>query len=219
VSATEVMVRLRRPPQRVFPEETNDDPDDANYLRFRLGPDKVVIALGCRSKVPGESFVGAPVELYLCDQDADEASAYERLLATRMKANRCFSRGRRREASRVVDPVLTHHEHVHMAAEDGAEADVRPAHEDFGTTPSRDCRELWSAATRKPSGWLLVSTRAIPTPLTEAGFRRPLSRVAFRRTPGSRWCCPSLSRSRRRSPGRIRDRARERRGPPRVELR
>ena len=63
ITTTEVMVRLRRPPQRVFPEETNDDPDDANYLRFRLGPDKVVIALGCRSKVPGESFVGAPVEL------------------------------------------------------------------------------------------------------------------------------------------------------------
>ena len=98
ITTTEVMVRLRRPPQRVFPEETNDDPDDANYLRFRLGPDKVVIALGCRSKVPGESFVGAPVELYLCDQDADEASAYERLLGDAMEGEPLLfaARGRRR---------------------------------------------------------------------------------------------------------------------------
>jgi glucose-6-phosphate 1-dehydrogenase len=116
ITTTEVMVRLRRPPQRVFPEETDDDPDDANYLRFRLGPDKVVIALGCRSKVPGESFVGAPVELYLCDQDADEASAYERLLGDAMEGEPLlFAREDGvEEAWRVVDPVLTHHEHVHM---------------------------------------------------------------------------------------------------------
>jgi glucose-6-phosphate 1-dehydrogenase len=115
ITTTEVMVRLRQPPQRVFPEEVNDY-DDANYLRFRLGPDKVVIALGCRSKVPGESFVGASVELYLCDQSADEASAYERLLGDAMEGEPLlFAREDGvEEAWRVVNPVLTRHEHVHM---------------------------------------------------------------------------------------------------------
>jgi glucose-6-phosphate 1-dehydrogenase len=116
ITTTEVMVRLRRPPQRVFPDETIDDPDDANYLRFRLGPDKVVIALGCRAKVPGESFVGAPVELYLCDQAADENSAYERLLGDAMEGEPLlFAREDGvEEAWRVVDHVLTRHEPVHM---------------------------------------------------------------------------------------------------------
>jgi glucose-6-phosphate 1-dehydrogenase len=114
ITATEVMVRLRQPPQKVFPEETVD-PDDANYMRFRLGPDKVAIALGCRAKVPGESFVGAPVELYLCNQAADEISAYERLLGDAMDGEPLlFAREDGvEEAWRVIDPVLTDHEHVH----------------------------------------------------------------------------------------------------------
>jgi glucose-6-phosphate 1-dehydrogenase len=115
ITTTEVMVRLHKPPQRVFPEEISD-PDDANYIRFRLGPDKVVIALGCRSKVPGESFVGVPVELYLCDHDTDEASAYERLLGDAMAGEPLlFAREDGvEEAWRVVDPILRKHEHVHM---------------------------------------------------------------------------------------------------------
>jgi glucose-6-phosphate 1-dehydrogenase len=118
ITATEVMVRLRHAPQKVFPEE-DVDPDESNYLRFRLGPDKVAIALGCRAKVPGESFVGAPVELYLCDQTADEISAYERLLGDAMEGEPLlFAREDGvEEAWRVVDPVLTHHEHVHMYEE------------------------------------------------------------------------------------------------------
>jgi glucose-6-phosphate 1-dehydrogenase len=115
ITATEVMVRLKQPPQKVFPEEAIDA-DDANYMRFRLGPDKVAIALGCRAKVPGESFVGAPVELYLCNQSADEISAYERLLGDAMEGEPLlFAREDGvEEAWRVVDPVLTRHEHVHM---------------------------------------------------------------------------------------------------------
>jgi glucose-6-phosphate 1-dehydrogenase len=114
ITATEVMARLHQPPQKVFPEEAID-PDDANYLRFRLGPDKVAIALGCRAKVPGESFVGAPVELYLCNQAADEMSPYERLLGDAMEGEALlFAREDGVEAAwRVVDPVLTHHERAH----------------------------------------------------------------------------------------------------------
>ena len=107
VTATEVVVKLRRPPQNVF-GEPDLDADDVNYLRFRLGPDRVVIALGCRSKRPGEPFAGDDVELYLCDQGSDEAPAYERLIGDAMEGQALlFARQDGVEAAwRVVDPVL-----------------------------------------------------------------------------------------------------------------
>jgi glucose-6-phosphate 1-dehydrogenase len=110
ITATEVVTRLRRPPQQVF-DEAEYDPDDQNYLRFRLGPDQVAIALGCRAKVPGESFVGKPVELYLCDQGADEMSAYERLIGDAIDGEALlFAREDGVEAAwAVVDPVLDDH--------------------------------------------------------------------------------------------------------------
>jgi glucose-6-phosphate 1-dehydrogenase len=114
ITATEVVTKLRRPPQQVF-EEADIDPDDQNYLRFRLGPDKVAIALGCRAKVPGESFVGAPVELYLCSQGPDEMSAYERLIGDAMEGEALlFAREDGVEAAwAVVDGVLEHHGPAH----------------------------------------------------------------------------------------------------------
>jgi len=54
ITATEVMVALKRPPQAVFGEL---EPRQSNYFRFRLGPN-VVIALGTRAKVPGEAHDG-----------------------------------------------------------------------------------------------------------------------------------------------------------------
>ena len=57
VSATEVVVTLRRPPQVLFHETPSP-----NYVRFRLGPE-VVIALGARAKAPGEAMLGEDVEL------------------------------------------------------------------------------------------------------------------------------------------------------------
>jgi glucose-6-phosphate 1-dehydrogenase len=115
VTATEVFAKLRRPPQQVF-EEAEIDPDDRNYLRFRLGPDKVAIALGCRAKVPGESFVGKPVELYLCSQGPDEMSAYERLIGDAMEGEALlFAREDGVEAAwAVVDPILNDHGPAHL---------------------------------------------------------------------------------------------------------
>jgi len=114
VTATEVIAKLHKPPQQVF-EEQAIDPDDQNYLRFRLGPDKVAVALGCRVKVPGESFTGAPVELYLSNQSADEMSAYERLIGDALAGEALlFAREDGVEAAwRVVDPVLTNHGVAH----------------------------------------------------------------------------------------------------------
>jgi glucose-6-phosphate 1-dehydrogenase len=114
ISATEVLVKLHKPPQQVFDEE-EIDPDDQNYLRFRLGPGKVAIALGCRAKVPGESFTGAPVELYLSNPSVDEMSAYERLIGDALAGEALlFAREDGVEAAwRVVDPVLTNHGVAH----------------------------------------------------------------------------------------------------------
>ncbi len=64
VTATEVMVILKAPPQQVFDEPV---PPQSNYFRFRLGPDEVAIAVGARTKSPGERMAGEEVELYVCN--------------------------------------------------------------------------------------------------------------------------------------------------------
>ena len=78
VTATEVVVTLKRPPL------TTLAPGETNYLRFRLGPD-MTIALGARVKRPGEEFVSDPTELRVVDRPSgDEMTPYERLLGDAM---------------------------------------------------------------------------------------------------------------------------------------
>jgi len=84
VTATEVMATFKRPPQRLFDEPL---PPRANYLRFRLGPDRVAIALGARIKSPGEAMTGQEIELYACNSHADEMTPYERLLGDAMRGD------------------------------------------------------------------------------------------------------------------------------------
>ena len=84
VTATEVMATFRRPPQRMFDEPL---PPRANYLRFRLGPDRVSIALGARIKSAGEAMAGQEMELYACNSQADEMTPYERLLGDAMRGD------------------------------------------------------------------------------------------------------------------------------------
>jgi glucose-6-phosphate 1-dehydrogenase len=84
VTATEVMATFRHPPQRLFDESL---PPRANYLRFRLGPDRVAIALGTRIKTPGEAMTGREIELYACNSHADEMTPYERLLGDAMRGD------------------------------------------------------------------------------------------------------------------------------------
>jgi glucose-6-phosphate 1-dehydrogenase len=104
VTATEVMVALKRPPQAVFSEI---EPRQSNYLRFRLSPN-VVIALGARATVPGEAMIGEEVELVARHQHADEMAPYARLLGDAMRGDASlFAREDGVEAAwRVVDPVL-----------------------------------------------------------------------------------------------------------------
>ena len=78
VTATEVVVTLKRPPL------TTLAPGAANYLRFRLSPD-MTIAVGARIKQPGEEFISHPTELRVVHlPSADEMSPYERLLGDAM---------------------------------------------------------------------------------------------------------------------------------------
>jgi glucose-6-phosphate 1-dehydrogenase len=104
VTATEVMVELDYPPKAVFGANR---PKQPNYLRFRLSPD-VVIALGARTKKPGEAMVGEQAELKVLHQSGDEMSAYERLIGDAMMGDSTlFARQDSAEAQwRIVDPIL-----------------------------------------------------------------------------------------------------------------
>jgi len=101
-TATEVLVKLRRPPiSKLSPEETN-------YVRFRLSPE-VEIAIGARVKQPGEQMSSAATELKVVDRPAgDEMDAYERLLGDAMAGDAAlFARQDGVEASwAIVQPIL-----------------------------------------------------------------------------------------------------------------
>jgi glucose-6-phosphate 1-dehydrogenase len=109
VTCTEVMVELKAPPQRVF-ADSEPPPGKTNYLRFRLNP-VVAIALGARAKKPGEDFLGEQLELYVCNADPDEMTAYERLIGDAIDGETLlFARQDGVEAAwRVVDAVIRDH--------------------------------------------------------------------------------------------------------------
>jgi glucose-6-phosphate 1-dehydrogenase len=116
VTCTEVLVELKAPPRSVFGEDLSG-PRASNYVRFRLGPD-VAIALGVRSKAPGEAFVGEPVELLAMQNGADDMLPYERLLGDAMVGDATlFARQDSVEAQwRVVDPILRDAATIHPYA-------------------------------------------------------------------------------------------------------
>ena len=82
-------------------------PRHPNHVRFRLSPE-VSIALGARTKVPGDAMVGDDVELILHEQVAGDATPYQRLLGDAMLGDgTLFAREDEVEAAwRVVDGVL-----------------------------------------------------------------------------------------------------------------
>jgi len=106
ITATEVFVELKVPPQVVFTEAT---PTLGNYLRFRLNPD-VVIAIGARAKRPGEGMAGQPVELSVVERPAEaRLGDYERLLGDAMTGDATlFARQDVVEAAwAIVNPLLS----------------------------------------------------------------------------------------------------------------
>jgi glucose-6-phosphate 1-dehydrogenase len=109
-TATEVLVELKPPPQRLFADSAPTT-GRTNYLRFRLSP-SAAIALAARVKRAGKEFVGDQRELYLLEETPAGESPYERLLGDAMNGDGAlFTREDAVEAAwTVVDPVLkTHH--------------------------------------------------------------------------------------------------------------
>ena len=105
MTATEIFVELKVPPQVVFPEAT---PSLGNYVRFRLNP-QVAIAIGARAKRPGEGMAGHPVELSVVEQPVEtHLGDYERLLGDAMQGDATlFARQDVVEAAwAIVDPLL-----------------------------------------------------------------------------------------------------------------
>jgi glucose-6-phosphate 1-dehydrogenase len=102
VTATEVMVRLKRAPL------TKLACGEGNYIRLRLGPE-MTIAIGARVKHPGEAMTSEPNELTLVHHVVpSEMTAYERLLGDAMNGDpTLFAREDAVEqAWRIVEPIL-----------------------------------------------------------------------------------------------------------------
>jgi glucose-6-phosphate 1-dehydrogenase len=102
ITATEVYVKLRKPPLSKM------GGDGRNYLRFRLGPD-IELSLGARVKRPGPLMVPMPVELSAVKYtENDEMDAYQRLLSDAMRGDPLlFVRQDAVEAAwAIVDPIL-----------------------------------------------------------------------------------------------------------------
>ncbi|WP_348264838.1 glucose-6-phosphate dehydrogenase [Telmatobacter sp. DSM 110680] len=111
-TATEIIVELKPPPQKLFADAATAL-GKGNYLRFRLSPD-AAIAIAARVKLAGEEFIGKQRELYLLEQQPGEETPYERLLGDAMKGDGgLFTREDAVEAAwEVVDKVLKHHPRV-----------------------------------------------------------------------------------------------------------
>jgi len=102
MTATEVFVKLRKPPL------TKTGAEGRNYFRFRLGPD-FELSLGARVKRPGPLMLPMPVELSAVKYTTtDEMDAYDRLLTDAMKGDQLlFVRQDAVEAAwAIVDPIL-----------------------------------------------------------------------------------------------------------------
>lgn len=114
VTATEVFVRLRRPPQQIFDAIERDE---TNHVRFRIGPD-VAVAVGVRAKTSGDGMDGESRELRLVHETSKDLAPYTLLLHNAMIGEReLFARQDSVEAAwKVVDGVLDDVTPVHPYA-------------------------------------------------------------------------------------------------------
>ncbi len=111
VTATEVLVDLRRPPQALF-EDSSDC--ERNYFRFQFKP-FTTISIGARAKKSGETMIGEQIEMLAVHQEPDEMSAYERLIEDAMQGQAgLFARIDEVETAwRIIDPVLAANIHLY----------------------------------------------------------------------------------------------------------
>lgn len=103
VTCTEIMMRLRRPPDVYNAGELT-----SNHIRFRISPD-VAIGLGMMVLTEGKEIAGEPAEMVAIHHPTTkEMDAYERVLGEAIEGDTTlFAREDYvEEAWRIVDPVL-----------------------------------------------------------------------------------------------------------------
>jgi glucose-6-phosphate 1-dehydrogenase len=103
ITCTEILVRLRRPPN-VY----HSDALASNHIRLRISPD-VAIALGMMVLSPTKEGAMLPIEMLATHHpEANEMDAYERMLSEAIAGDTTlFAREDYvEEAWRIVDPVL-----------------------------------------------------------------------------------------------------------------
>ena len=108
-TATEILVELKAPPQKLFADSapTTGRPTTCDFGSLPSS----AIALAARVKRVGKEFVGDQRELYLAEEHPGEDTAYARLLGDAMAGDGAlFTREDAVEAAwAVVDPVLKNH--------------------------------------------------------------------------------------------------------------
>ncbi len=103
VTCTEILVRLRRPPDIYHADSLKQ-----NHIRLRISPD-IEIALGMMVLTPDKVSAGKPIEMVANHHpEANEMDAYERVLGDAIAGDTAlFAREDYvEEAWRIVDPVL-----------------------------------------------------------------------------------------------------------------
>lgn len=104
VKATEIIVELTRPPEKLFPTQH----PHGNRLRFQIEPE-VVIGLEVQSRKPGvEQFAVEDIELTAMRQAARNSPPHQRLLSAALRGEHDLfaSQETIEEAWRIVDPIL-----------------------------------------------------------------------------------------------------------------
>jgi glucose-6-phosphate 1-dehydrogenase len=104
LTATEVRVEMRRPPNVVFPDAP---PGPHNFVRFLLSP-RIEIGINMQAKIDGETMGGMPIELMAVDAQPDEMTPYERLIGDALRGDQAlFARQDAvEEGWRIVESVL-----------------------------------------------------------------------------------------------------------------
>ena len=104
VTATEVLVDLKSPPQTLFGDT---DGSGQNYFRFQFKP-FTTISIGASAKKPGEAMTGEQIEMIALHQEPEEMSAYERLIEDAMLGQAgLFARVDEVESAwQIIDPAL-----------------------------------------------------------------------------------------------------------------
>jgi glucose-6-phosphate 1-dehydrogenase len=112
VKATEIIVELKRPPEKLFPTQHAH----GNRMRFQIEPE-VLIGLEVQSRKPGvEQFEVEDIELTAVRQAARDIPPYQRLLSAALRGEHDLFASQETidEAWRIVDPILGDATPVHQ---------------------------------------------------------------------------------------------------------